>query len=192
MPTRNYRAIYARNHPPAPARSWPHRIKEMDLGFARDLEDRIRTIDQHIRLNFGLANTGDPALMDLDAILRTRNCSEFGMHRLYANIFREVGIEHQLVLTSDRTTIPFDPTFEAHNYLHSLVFYFPGIKKYLEPTEFDLGLGFPAPEHIDAHGLFIRNVDVGGVWGGVGSVKTIRTARRSHAPRPGPARTLQR
>lgn len=149
------------------------RIKEMNLGYARDLEDRIRTIDQHIRLNFGLANTGDPALMDLDAILRTRNCSEFGMHRLYANIFREVGIEHQLVLTSDRSVVPFDPTFESHNYLHSLLFYFPGIKKYLEPTEFDLGLGYPAPEHMNTNGLFIRNVDVGGVWGGVGSIKPI-------------------
>ena len=148
-------------------------IKRMDLAFARDLDDRIRTMDDYIRRTFGVVNNNDVGLADLDQILRTKSCSEFGLTRLYANLFREAGIEHQLVLTTDRDEAPFDPTFEAHNFLGTMVIYFPEIKKFLEPLAVGLGLGYPDAVHMNTHGLFIRNVDVGGVFGGVGSIKPI-------------------
>ncbi|MEZ4739671.1 MAG: hypothetical protein R2818_10065 [Flavobacteriales bacterium] len=112
-------------------------------------------------------------LADLDQILRTKNCNEFGLTRLYANLFRKLGIEHQLVLTNDRSSTPFDPEFEAHLYLNSVLFYFPAIKKYLEPSATHLGLGYPTAELLATYGLFIRNVEVGGVFAGVGSIKPI-------------------
>lgn len=148
-------------------------VKDMKLGFARDEEDRIRTVDMYIRGNFGHTETSSAALGDLEQILRTRTASTFGWNMLYVNVLREAGIEYQMVLTSDRSRSPFDPTFEAHNYLHTLLLYFPAVKKYLQPSEFSLGLGYPSPEYVGTHGLFIRNVDVGGVYGGVGTVKPI-------------------
>ncbi|MBL7951090.1 MAG: DUF3857 domain-containing protein [Flavobacteriales bacterium] len=149
------------------------RIKEMGLAYARDADDRVRTIDQHIRLNFALADGGGTALSDLDQILKTRNCSEFGLQRLYANLFREAGIEHQLVLTTPRDESPFDPSFENHGFISDALFYFPELDKYLEPKRLDLGLGFPGAMHMGTQGLFIRNVELGGVFAGVGSVKSI-------------------
>jgi hypothetical protein len=148
-------------------------LKKMKLSFARDEDDRVRTIDDHIRRNFGTVGNGGPEYADLDHMLSSGNCSEFGITKLYANLFREAGIEHQMVLTTDRSEAPFDPEFEAHNYLNTVLFYFPGSKKYLEPTEQELGLGYPAALHTATYGLFIRNVEVGGVFGGVGSVKPI-------------------
>lgn len=149
------------------------RIKEMGISYARDTDDRIRTIDQHIRLNFALAEGGDGALSDLDQILKTRNCNEFGLQRLYANLFREAGIEHQLVLTTSRDDAPFDPAFENHSFIKNMLFYFPEVDRYLEPRRLDLGLGFPDAMNMGTQGLFIRNVDIGGVFAGVGTVKTI-------------------
>lgn len=148
-------------------------VKDMKLGYARDEEDKIRTLDLYIRTNFAVTSNSTPALADLDEIIRTRNASRFGINRLYVNLLREAGIEHQLVLTSDRSASPFDPTFEAHNFLSDLLLYFPSCKKYLEPTEFSLGLGYASPEYMGTHGLYIRNIDVGGVFSGVGSIKAI-------------------
>jgi Domain of Unknown Function with PDB structure (DUF3857) len=149
------------------------RLKEMGLAYARDEEDRIRTMDQHIRGNFRMADAGGGGLNDLDEILRTGNCSKFGLQKLYANLLRESGIEHQVVVTCDRNDTPFDRDFEAHNYLRTVAFYFPGIDKYLDPSEFGLGLGYMAPENMGTHALFIKNVDVNGLWAGVGTVKRI-------------------
>ncbi|MBK9535050.1 MAG: DUF3857 domain-containing protein [Flavobacteriales bacterium] len=148
-------------------------VKKIGIGFARDEADRLRTIDRYIHGNFQYAESGAAELSDLDAIMKTRTCNEFGMQRLYANVFREAGIEHQVVLTNDRTLTPFDPEFESRNYLQNVVFYFPGPDKYLDPTEFGLGLGYLAPEYMGNHGLFIKNKELGGAFVGIGKVSFI-------------------
>ncbi|MBK7381990.1 MAG: DUF3857 domain-containing protein [Flavobacteriales bacterium] len=171
--TRNYhRSLYPELENKT-KKSLQKALKEMGLAYARDEEDRIRTLDHHIRGNYRMAEVGGGKLSDLDEILKTGNCSKFGFQKLYANLLREAGIEHQVVVTSDRTDSPFDPTFEAHNYLRNVSFYFPGIDKYIDPVEFGLGLGYMAPENMGTHGLFIRNLDVNGIWTGVGTVKRI-------------------
>jgi hypothetical protein len=149
------------------------RLKKVDLAFSRDLEDKIRTIDRYIRNNFNMVDVGGDKLADLGSILRTKDCSEFGLQRLYCNLFREAGIEHQVVVTCDRTEFPFDPEFEAYNYLQQICLYFPGVDKFLDPTDLTLGLGYLSPEFTGTHGLFIRNIEIGGVFTGIGSVKPI-------------------
>ncbi len=149
------------------------RVKKIDLAFARDEEDKIRTIDRHIRNEFSVLDGGKDGLADIGQILKTKDCNEFGLQRLYANVFRQAGIEHQVVVTCDRTEFPFDPNFEAYSYLQQTCFYFPTVDKYLDPTDQTLGLGYLGPEHMGTHGLFIRNLEVGGVFTGIGAVKPI-------------------
>ncbi|MBK9175814.1 MAG: DUF3857 domain-containing protein [Flavobacteriales bacterium] len=148
-------------------------LKKMGLSFARDEEDRIRTMVQYVRTNFRMAETGGGKLADLDEIMRTGTCNKFGLQRLYANLLREAGIEHQLVVTSSRDESPFDREFEAHNYLRTLTFYFPGPDKFFDPAAAGLGLGYLEPENMGTHGLFIKNVELNGLFAGVGSVKRI-------------------
>lgn len=148
-------------------------IKKMGLGYARDEEDRIRTLVLYVRGNFRMAESGGGKLADLDEIMRTGNCSKFGLQRLYANLLREAGIEHQVVVTCDREESPFDREFEAHNYLRTLVFHFPGPDKFFDPAAAGLGLGYLESENMGTHGLFIKNMEVNGLFAGVGSVKRI-------------------
>lgn len=148
-------------------------VKKMGLGYARDEEDRIRSLAHYVRMNFRLADVSSPQLGDLDEILRTGNCSRHGLRKLYANLLREAGIQHQVVVTCDRSQAPFDPAFEAHNYLRDYAFYFPGIDQYYDPTALGLGLGYIDSDNMGTHGLFIKSVEVNGVATGVGSVRRI-------------------
>lgn len=171
--TRNYHKALYPELSKGTQRSLASLIKKMGLSYARDEEDRIRTMSKYIRGNFRMTENGNAQLSDLDEILRTGNCSQYGLQRLYANLFREAGIAHETVVTSDREELPFDPDFEAFNYLNDMSFYFPGIGKYLDPAAFGLGLGYLPTENMGTHALFIKNVDVGGLWAGVGSIKRI-------------------
>lgn len=148
-------------------------IKKMSLAFARDEEDRVRTLCLHVRSNFRLADEGGSALGDLDEILRTGNCNRIGLRRLFANLLREAGIEHQVVATCDRTEAPFDPSFEAHNYLRDYAFYFPTIDMYYDPALLGLGLGYIGSDNMGTHGLFVKNVEVNGVSSAISSIKRI-------------------
>jgi hypothetical protein len=148
-------------------------LKKMDLGFARDLEDKVRTIDRYLHGNFRMAEGGTREMAELDNILKTGDCSEFGMQRLYVNVLREAGIDHQVVITCDRTESPFDPEFESYEFLEELVVYVPAIDKYVSPTEMGLGVGYLPPEFMGTHALFIRNIDMNGVFTGIGTIKQI-------------------
>lgn len=148
-------------------------LQKMHLDGDAPDEDRIRAMDEHIRTNFRMAGSGSGDLDDLDQVLRTGNANELGMQRLYANLFHEAGVDHQLVITCDRTGTPFDKDFQCFSYLHDLGFFFPTINKYLDPTQLDLGLGYLPWENMGTHGLFVRNVVVNDVPTGLGTVKYI-------------------
>lgn len=148
-------------------------IKDMDIAFARDDRDRVRTVEGYLKGNFAVSDGSGSASADLAQVLKDRQCSEFGMQRLFCNVLREAGIEHQLVLTSDRSVLPFDKDFIAFNYLQDCFLYLPKADLYVDPTSFQLRAGFLPPNYMENHGLFIRNVEMGGAFTGVGSVKYI-------------------
>ena len=148
-------------------------LKKIGVRSSDDEADRIRKIDRYLHDNFRMAEAGGQELADLSSILRSSTCNDFGMQRLYCNVLRTAGIEHQVVVTSDNSATPFDPQFEAHNFLDEVMLYFPGPDKFIDPTDFTLGLGYISPEFMNTHGLFIKNIDMGGVFTGAGSIKPI-------------------
>ncbi|MCK7531629.1 MAG: hypothetical protein MZV63_11645 [Marinilabiliales bacterium] len=42
--------------------------------------------------------------------------NEKGAVRIYANLFRSLGIKHEIVLTSERSLVKFDPDFQSWDY----------------------------------------------------------------------------
>lgn len=171
--TRNFHKNLYPEHAPKLRKELKALLQGLDIDKKADDEAKVRAIDMHIKTGFAPASSGAPELSSIEYILRTKNYDDFGLRRLYANLLREAGIEHQIVLTTDRSDAPFDVAFENHSYIGDFLLYFPTIDKYLEPERHDLGLGFPGSEHTGTSGLFIRNVELGGVFAGVGSVKTI-------------------
>lgn len=148
-------------------------MKKMGLAYARDAEDKVRTIEDYLKNNFAIVKAGDGQLSRLESILKNKACNEFGMTVLTCAVLREAGIPYQLVVTCDRTVRPFDPDFESYLFLQDVALFLPDLNKYMAPAENGLRLGYLPSENMANHGLFIRNYDVGGTITGVGSVKYI-------------------
>ena len=147
-------------------------LKSAKVSFARDEEDKVRTLEGYIKGHFSLRPPG-PGARDLDQIMKDRVCDKVGMDILYCTLLAEMGVEHQVVVTSDRTSTPFDPKFESYYFLQDVHLFFPKLKKYLAPTEFDMRLGWLPGENMDNHALFISNYVIGTTTTGVGKIGFI-------------------
>ena len=138
-----------------------------------DEEEKIREIENHIKTNFSIQDGSDPQYNDLRAIINNKYGSKRGITKLYSAIFKIADIDHQLVLTSDRSNVKFDPDFQSWNYLVKYIFYFPNSEEYLAPEDPELRLGM-IPAHLTHnYGLFIEIVSVGDFETGLGKIRFI-------------------
>ncbi|MEO8734646.1 MAG: hypothetical protein ABI373_09980, partial [Flavobacteriales bacterium] len=147
-------------------------LKDAKVSAAHDEEDKVRILENYIKGHFTLRPAG-PGARDLEQIAKDRTSDKVGMDMLYCTLLTEMGVEHQVVVTCDRTSAQFDPDFGNFYFLQDVQLYFPGLKKYLAPTDFDLRLGWIPGVNTDCYGLFIRNYDLGGTVTGVGKVQFI-------------------
>lgn len=148
-------------------------IKELELSDNTDQESVIRKVDFYIKTNVYSEDVYSNDLQDLDEILTNKVANESGIIKLYIAVLRTLNVKHELVLTSDRKEIKFDPEFEATNFLTDFLLYFPTTKKYLSPNASGTRYGFPMPYMMDNYGLFIKEVVIGDYKSAVGKIKFI-------------------
>ena len=149
-------------------------IKLTEVKDATDDWKKIRAIEDYVKKNiFTLDGSGDE-LSDVTAILENNFADETGFIKLYARIFKILGIKMQLVMTCDRGFMKFDKEFEASIFLNNYLLYFPSIKAYMSPSNITSRVGFPSPEFTNNYGLFIKEVSLGDFNTGVGKVKFIK------------------
>ena len=147
-------------------------VEKMALLYARNDEDKVRTLEEYIKARFSLAS-GGPELHDLSTMIRTRTCDKTGLCMLFCQVLRTIGMEHQVVVNNDRSAIPFDPDFGSFYFLQDVHLLLPTLNKFLSPTEFGLRLGWLPAWNMDNDALFIRNYDIGGSITGVGKPRHI-------------------
>jgi hypothetical protein len=146
-------------------------IAEAGIDKLTDQEEIIRTLEIYVKTNvFSNENVDN----DLAAVLEKKVASESGFIKLYVAIFSTLGIKNQIVITSDRTDLKFDNSFEANNFLRDFLIYFPKSKKYFSPTEIESRYGFPPANLTDNYGLFIKEVTIGNYKSAVGKIKYIK------------------
>ncbi|MCV6630987.1 MAG: DUF3857 domain-containing protein [Flavobacteriaceae bacterium] len=133
-------------------------------------EDRIRAIDQELKTNF---LTHEQGAISLEKVLETKAANSRGMVRLYVALLTKLGMEHQIVLTSDRRNMVLDKNFEAHNFLNDFLLYFPSYHSYLSPDDADTRYGYPPAYLTDCNGLYIEEVAIGSYRSAVAHVKHI-------------------
>lgn len=148
-------------------------MSNIDLKDAEDEILKIRKIDSYIKQNIYFSETGNESLADLESVLKSKVANETGIVKLYASIFNELGIKHEIVITTDRLEQKFDKNFESLNFLRELLFYMPKSKMYLCPGKFETRFEFPPAYFTDNYGLFIKEVKIGSYKSGVGKVKYI-------------------
>jgi hypothetical protein len=148
-------------------------IDVINIKFARDDDDKVRIIDDYLKTHFSILDNEREELDDLEFIIEKRITSKKGLVKLSAAIFNEIKIDYQIILTSDREELKFDPEFEAYNFLEEYLFYFPSSNLYLLSYDPVTCLGFVPHRYTNNYGLFIKKVDLGSYITGIGKIKFI-------------------
>lgn len=155
-------------------------IKEIKPDAETD-EGKIRQVENYIKTNYIYDDEVGADKTSISVIQANKVFGDFGSVKLYGNIFKNMGIETEIVLTCDRFENKFDKSFECYAFLHKYLLYFPKIKKYLEPGDNFSRLGFPSNEYINNYGLFIKSVSMGDYSTGLGKIKFIEGAKYSES-----------
>ena len=143
------------------------------------LADRVRAAENYVKLNFNLE---EGASGSLEQVAATHNAPEAGFSHLLAAIYRAMGIDFEVVVTSSREAAPFDGTFDTWNYLDHFAFYFPATGQYLAPGRPDYRYGMLPADWTGGSGLFIKGVKLGNTESAVGKVKDIPALGADQSP----------
>jgi len=136
-------------------------------------EDKIRTIENHIKEKISLQENYNPQYSELIYIIENKIGNILGLVKLFATLFEQANIQHEIVLTSDRSNIRFDKDFDSWNYLVNYLIFFPKSDKYLTPEKFEFRYGM-VPYHLTStYGLFINSISFGAVEMGLGQIRFI-------------------
>ncbi|HEX8016311.1 MAG TPA: DUF3857 domain-containing protein, partial [Flavobacterium sp.] len=139
---------------------------------SKDPQEQIWNIENKIKktIIYDKYTDSKPSLSD---VINTKQANSLDIIKLYTAVFKYFKIEQNIVFTSNRYKIPFDKDFESHENLNEFLFYFPGIKKYLTPTEIEYRLPL-FPNYLgNNNGLFIKEKIFAGVSMGIGEVNFI-------------------
>lgn len=134
---------------------------------------KVRKIEDFVKRNMTISEQSNDELTKLEIILDKLVANERGAIKLYVSMFDLNDIEYTYGLTSDRTKVTMDPDFESYSFLENYIFYFPGLNKYMAPTEILYRVGYIPFKWSNNYGLFIKTVKLGETTTAIGEVKFI-------------------
>lgn len=130
-----------------------------------NIENKIKKTIAYSRYFEGNKELGD--------VIKTKQANELELIRLYLAVFNNFNIETQTVFTSKRFTQYFDKDFETTEHLKDILFYFPSVKKYIEPVSIEYRLPLFNFNYGNNYGLFIKEKEFGGAKMGIGEIGFI-------------------
>jgi len=119
----------------------------------------IIRIENYLKVEFDL-NSQSNAFYALD-IFEKKEYSKLSAVRLYTLLLSHLGIEHEIVITSNRFKKPFDGDFESYSYLNHVFLYLPGENTYLNPSSEIHRIGTVPYGLTNQEGLFVKTLVVG-------------------------------
>ena len=139
---------------------------------ATDTQEQIWNIENKIKQTIIYSRNFDQK-ETLTEVVKSKQASQVDILKLYVAMFKHFNIEHNVVITSDRYSQPFDNEFESYENLNHLLFYFPTIKQFMTPTEAEYRIPLFPSELANTNGLFIKPKMFGGVLMGIGEISHI-------------------
>lgn len=106
-------------------------------------------------------------------VLRSKQGTINDLVLLYINLFNAFEIPYEIVFTANAYRYPFDPKFVSYLSLHDVLFYFPSIKAYMDPSTIQTRTPVIDVAYHDQYGLFIQNKMYAGVKMGISDFKKI-------------------
>lgn len=144
------------------------------LGLSKmDTKDKVKTIENYIKMNIQTEKKRAADLEDLTKILQNKLADNNGVMRLYINFFAANNVECQVVYTTDRSKINFDPDFESWNYLDASLLYFPELDQYIDPSDITERYPLISTLYTLNSALFMEEVKVGKFKSATYTIKKI-------------------
>jgi len=150
-------------------------LKAIDAGKGASF-DKASAIEEYIKSNIGIDEGDRQEFADLEYVLAQKVTNEKGAVRIYANLLKTLGIKHEIVLTSERSQVKFDPDFHSWNYLSKYLIYLPDDDVYIDPANDVYRIGCVSGELTATYGLFVSIVKIGDFESGIGKIKFIEPA----------------
>jgi hypothetical protein len=149
-------------------------IKAMNFATDKADEATICKIEDYVKTNFNIDKelVGDNG-MDIEKIYTTKNASDDGITRLFANIFETLGIKYQIVFPSTRNEFSLDEELENWNRVENTLIYFPQTGKFISPNDIAYRYPFVEPYNAGTRGLFLKGTVVGTLKTAVGVFNDI-------------------
>jgi hypothetical protein len=148
-------------------------LHQINLDDALTMEAKIRKIECYVKARFVIRQEEEPDFYDVEKVIKNKYGNPTGIVKLYLALFSEAGIDHQLVLTCDRTSKRFDGDFDTWNYLSEYLIYFPAVDNFIAPHMPMTRFGFVPPEWTNNEGLFIKRISEDNHETGTGHIKKI-------------------
>lgn len=135
--------------------------------------DKIVQTEEYIKTGFYLQKGRSNALKDIQSLIKNKYGNERGLTKLYAVLFSQMDIDHELVVTIGRDKVLFDGSLDTWNYLDDYFFFFPQTGLYLAPYFMEFRLGIIPAEFTATEGLFIKPVRVKDIKTAIGDIRYI-------------------
>lgn len=125
-------------------------------------QEKAVQVEDFLKKNVFIQEFDMPEFSDIDYIFENKVTNANGIVRLYANLFNELGIDHQLVITSPRDKVKFDKDFQTWNYLDLYLIFLTESKTYIDPNNIAYRIGCVEGNLTATDGLFITPVSFDG------------------------------
>ncbi|MFA6261456.1 MAG: hypothetical protein WC760_08310 [Bacteroidia bacterium] len=148
-------------------------LKNSEIKYAPDAESKVRAIENYVKEKYSFTEDNDEKYEKLKTIASNNTLNENGATTLLYLLLTTAGIETELVVTSNRYSLRFDPEFESYCFLNTYLLYVPAFKKFIMPANYTYRFGLTPYGYTQNHGLFIRKVSLGELATGAGKIKPI-------------------
>ncbi len=117
----------------------------------------VALIDNFVKNNYTIVSNNNPELSDLKYVLENRSASDYGIMKVYAQYFKALDIEFEIVITANRFLAKFDPEFFVPGMLRDFLIYLPEEQKYIAPERFEARVGEAPFNILGNYGMFIQS-----------------------------------
>ena len=134
-------------------------LKTIDI---KDLseEQAVRKIEDWVKNNIALVDGVKVETRNITETVKNKYTNKMGMLVLLVNLYQTAEIPVEVVGTCDRNDRQFDANFDGWNFIDELLLYFPNLKKFMEPSEYEYRLGYFSTAYFNNYGVFMSTIKV--------------------------------
>lgn len=136
-------------------------VSNIDLKNYENIPQKARAVEDYIKSNYYLNENASYEASEVSFILENRIGTKLGLTKLMINALKAIGAKPQLVLTSERNEVPFDPDFESYNYLQEYLVYMPEDDAFIAPYSREFRYGMVPSNLTATSGIFIKEITEG-------------------------------